>query len=104
MATTVKTTSAQAISRIIGSTGIRKSVTGTTRIRGWHKSTEGYVVTSTENFIYIAYIAGDWNVENFATIYADAIAKITEALTSKGYKVEEASGFQRDLKIAKVSA
>ena len=104
--TATKATSAQAISRIIGATGIRKSVTGTTRIRGYHTQSEGFMVTSTEKSIFIAYVAGDWNRNNvdFSALKAVRIEQIAAILTSKGYVVEIASGFERDLRIAKVGA
>lgn len=86
-------TSAQAVSRILSKAGIRKSETGTTRIRGYHKTTEGYEVTQNSTHIFINYTTGDWN-------YAEAIERkelakvqIRELLNAKGYTVSDSTNW-----------
>lgn len=52
--------SAVGISRMLGKR-FKRSQEGTTRIRGWHNWTEGYVCCQSENYIYISYRASSNN-------------------------------------------
>lgn len=101
--TATKTATAQGISRILGSAKITKSASGSTRVRGYHTTSEGFVVTSSNSHVYIGYVAGQWNrnQEGYAGKKAYIIDRITEILTAKGYKVYPAIGYERDLMISK---
>lgn len=97
-------TSAQAISRILNKAGIRKSETGTTRIRGYHVTTEGYEVRQTSTHIFINYTTGSWNHAGASERKELAKIHISQILTAKGYIVEQYENYDTLFRIAKVGA
>ena len=97
-------TSAQAISRILNKAGIRKSETGTTRIRGYHVTTEGYEVTQNSTHIFINYTTGDWNRAGASEREELAKIQIQEILAAKGYVVQESKNWNIMFDLPKVGA
>lgn len=97
-------TSAQAISRILNKAGIRKSETGTTMVRGYHKTTEGYEVTQNSTHIFINYTTGDWNHADAAERKELAKIQIPQILAAKGYVVAECKSWNSLFVLPKVGA
>lgn len=99
-------TNAQAISRIIKKTGIRKSETGTTRIPGYHITSEGFVVTQSGSSVVINYEKGDWNRhdDKYDMRFENAKEIIKKVLTDKGYEVKEWNNWNSIFIVRKVGA
>lgn len=79
--------SASAVSRVLGAAGMTKSVSHTTRIRGWHSYEAGFRASTWKG---IDHVAVDWVNGGFGRDDQSAV-KMQEAadiLTGKGYSVE----------------
>lgn len=85
------TTSAVAVSRMIGKAGIRKQeIYRSKMVRGWADFTEGYVVEQCGTGVIVKYDHSSsmrYDREMYAMKRDSAIQSIVELLTSKGYEV-----------------
>jgi len=81
---------AATISRILSNAGFKKSTNATTRIRGYHLTSEGFRVVSGSSSTLVYYEFGNWAHKNWDAIYdrrADAFARMIVLLTDKGFDV-----------------
>ena len=81
---------AATISRILSVAGFKKSTNATTRIRGYHLTSEGFRVVNGSSSALVYYEFGDWAHKNWDAIYdrrADAFARMIALLTDKGFDV-----------------
>lgn len=81
---------AAAISRILSKAGFKKSTEATTRVRGYHLTSEGFRVVSGSSSALVYYEFGDWAHKNWDAISdrrADAFARMIVLLTDKGFDV-----------------
>jgi len=90
MSTTSTMPNAAAISRILSKAGFKKSTEATTRVRGYHLTSEGFRVVSGSSSALVYYEFGDWAHKNWDAISdrrADAFARMIVLLTDKGFDV-----------------
>jgi hypothetical protein len=85
---------AATISRILSNAHFIKSTEATTRVRGYHLTSEGFKVQSRSACVAISYEFGDWAHKRWDEVAArrdDAFARMTSLLSSKGYEVSTSS-------------
>jgi len=81
---------AATISRILSNAHFIKSTEATTRIRGYHLTSEGFRVVTASDSALVYYEFGDWAHKNWDAISdrrADAFARMIVLLTNKGFEV-----------------
>jgi hypothetical protein len=81
---------AATISRILSNAHFIKSTEATTRIRGYHLTSEGFRVVAASDSALVYYEFGDWAHKNWDAISdrrADAFARMIVLLTNKGFEV-----------------
>ena len=106
MITTTKTASATAISRALNTKGFSKSSSGATRVRGYHYTSSGFVVTNYPKSVIVTYEMGDSahfsrNYELINERQMSAINAMFIYLVEKGYN---AVITENRITIAKVGA
>jgi hypothetical protein len=83
---------AAAISRFLGKT-YKKSVSTKTRIRGWHDTTAGTIVSQRGNAVLVSYTAGTWKQNNILigshNEDLDIFESLRNHLTQNGYLLAE---------------
>tara|TARA_R110000868_G_scaffold73093_5_gene212384 strand:- start:2041 stop:2364 length:324 start_codon:yes stop_codon:yes gene_type:complete len=91
MTASTKTASATAISRALNAKGFSKSSSGATRVRGYHYTSEGFVVTNYPKSVIVTYEPG--SSSHFSRNYELVIERQVSAtnamfsyLVEKGYK------------------
>lgn len=98
---------AATISRILSNAHFIKSTEATTRIRGYHLTSEGFRVVSGSTSVLVYYEFGDWAHKNWDAIAdrrADAFARMIVLLTNKGFDVTHSALQPSVLQIKKVVA
>ena len=81
---------AATISRILSNAHFIKSTEATTRVRGYHLTSEGFRVVAASHSALVYYEFGDWAHKRWDEVAArreDAFARMTSLLTDKGYEV-----------------
>jgi hypothetical protein len=90
MITSTKTASATAISRALNAKGFSKSSSGATRVRGYHYTSEGFVVTNYPKSVIVTYepsssLHFSRNYELVIERQVSAINAMFTYLVEKGY-------------------
>jgi len=81
---------ASAISRILSNAHFIKSTEATTRVRGYHLTSEGFRVVAASHSARVYYEFGDWAHKRWDEVAArreEAFARMTSLLINKGYEV-----------------
>jgi hypothetical protein len=107
MTTVATKPNAATISRILSNAHFIKSTEATTRIRGYHLTSEGFRVVSGSSSVLVYYEFGDWAHKNWDAIAdrrADAFARMIVLLTNKGFDVTHSALQPSVLQIKKAVA
>lgn len=80
---------AAVISRVLKANGFSRSQEATTRIKGWHTFSAGFVVAQRATGVVVEYELGNWNrSENVDELYSDKLSSYADFLSKKGYAAE----------------
>jgi len=90
MTTTPKTPTASGISRLLAKAGFEKSESSATRIRGYRRSSEGFIVAqpTAVGEVEVRYTRGFLPQSEADRIRPGMLADYAEAITGAGYSVE----------------
>lgn len=104
---TTKTPTAQGISRLLAKAGFKRSVSRTTRIRGWHDWNEGFKVEGGywDGKIVVRHVMDKGARGDAADKRrSDALDDYTKVITEAGYTAERSSDFGQKLIVTAIGS
>lgn len=106
MITSTKTASATAISRALNAKGFSKSSSGATRVRGYHYTSEGFVVANYPKSVIVTYEPGSSShfSRNYELVIERQVSTINAMFTYLVEKGYNAVITENRIVIAKVGA